>query len=130
MKLFTYELNVVEAYVQKPIGQIIKSISSRESLFGPSAFVDLIQRAQLELTGADISFASPLSSSVTIDSGWIRVRDMFKLYHYENFLYTMRLSGKEIKDYLEYSFVIIISQRLPELTISSMCPNLLAKGLT
>ena len=105
LKQFTPELNVVEAYVQKPMGQITKTISSKESLFGPSAFVDLIQKAQLELTGADISFASPLSSSVTIDSGWIRVRDMFKLYHYENFLYTMRLSGKEIKDYLEYSFV-------------------------
>ena len=104
MSEFIKDLNTVENYVQKPIGEITKTISSKESLFGPSAFVDLIQKAQLELTGADISFASPLSSSVTIDSGWIRVRDLFKLYHYENFLYTMRLSGKEIKDYLEYSF--------------------------
>ena len=104
LKSFTPDLNVVENYVQKPLGQITKTISSKESLFGPSAFVDFIQRAQLELTSADISFASPLSFSATIDSGWIRVRDMFKLYHYENFLYKMSLSGREIKDYLEYSF--------------------------
>jgi 2',3'-cyclic-nucleotide 2'-phosphodiesterase/3'-nucleotidase len=104
MSRFIKDLNTVENYVQKPIGEITKTISSRESLFGPSAFVDLIQKAQLDLTGSDISFASPLSSNATIDSGWIRVRDMFKLYHYENFLYTMSLSGKEIKDYLEYSF--------------------------
>ena len=103
MSRFIKDLNAVENYVQKPIGEITKTISSKESLFGPSAFVDLIQRAQLGLTGADISFASPLSSNATIDSGWIRVRDIFKLYHYENFLYTMSLSGKEINDYLEYS---------------------------
>ena len=104
MSKFLQDLNTVENYVQKPLGEITKSISSKESLFGPSAFIDIIQKAQLELTGADVSFASPLSSKATIDSGWIRVRDMFKLYHYENFLYTMSLSGKEIKDYLEYSF--------------------------
>ena len=104
MSKFITGLNVVENFVQKPLGQMTKTISSKESLFGPSAFIDLIQRAQLELAGADISFASPLSSNAAIDSGWIRVRDMFKLYHYENFLYTMSLSGKEIKDYLEYSF--------------------------
>jgi 2',3'-cyclic-nucleotide 2'-phosphodiesterase/3'-nucleotidase len=104
LKRFTPDLNVVENYVQKPLGQITKTISSKESLFGPSAFIDLIQTAQLELTSADVSFVSPLSSNVTIDSGWIRVRDMFKLYHYENYLYTMSLSGKEIKGYLEFSF--------------------------
>jgi 2',3'-cyclic-nucleotide 2'-phosphodiesterase/3'-nucleotidase len=104
MSEFSLNLIMAENYVQKPLGEIVKSISSKESLFGPSAFVDLIQTAQLELTGADISFVSPLSFNATIDSGWIRVRDMFKLYHYENFLYTMELTGQEIKDYLEYSF--------------------------
>ena len=104
MSKFLRTMNVVENYVQKPLGQLTKSVSSKESLFGPSAFVDLIQTAQLELTGADVSFAAPLSFNASIDSGWIRVKDMFKLYHYENFLYNMELSGKEIKDYLEYSF--------------------------
>jgi 2',3'-cyclic-nucleotide 2'-phosphodiesterase/3'-nucleotidase len=97
-------LNIVKNYVSLPLGQTMKSVSSKESLFGPSGFVDLIHTAQLELTGSDISFVSPLSFNATIDSGWIKVRDMFKLYHYENFLYTMELSGQEIKDYLEYSF--------------------------
>ncbi len=84
--------------------KLIKTVSSKESIFGPSDFVDLIQIAQLDITGADISFVSPLSFNVTIDSGWVRVRDMFNLYKYENFLYTMELSGQEVKDYLEYSF--------------------------
>jgi 2',3'-cyclic-nucleotide 2'-phosphodiesterase/3'-nucleotidase len=32
------------------------------------------------------------------------VKDIFKLYHYENYLYTMRLTGEEIKNYLEFSY--------------------------
>ena len=104
MSKFLLDLNRVENYVVAPLGQIKRTVSSKESIFGPSDFVDLIQIAQLDITGADISFASPLSFNVTLDSGWVRVRDMFNLYKYENFLYTMELTGQEVKDYLEYSF--------------------------
>jgi len=104
MSKFLINLNVVKNYVNKPLGQFKKKISSRESLFGPSAFVDLIHKIQLDITNADISFTSPLSFSSEIDSGWVYVKDVFKLYHYENYLYTMRLSGEEIKNYLEFSY--------------------------
>jgi 2',3'-cyclic-nucleotide 2'-phosphodiesterase/3'-nucleotidase len=104
MSKFTLSLNVIGNYVAKPLGRITRDVTSKESLFGPSEFVDLVHSFQLEKTDADISFVSPLSFNTQIDSGWIRVKDMFKLYRYENFLYTMELSGQEIKDYLEYSF--------------------------
>jgi len=98
MSKFLMNLNIVKNFTETPLGQITKSISSSESLFGPSEFVDLIHTAQLEMTGADISFASPLSFNTTIDSGWIKIKELFKLYHYENYLYTMALTGEEIKD--------------------------------
>ncbi len=104
MSKFLLDLNIVKNFTETPLGQITNSMSSSESLFGPSEFVDLIHTAQLEITGADISFASPLSFNATIDSGWIKIKELFKLYHYENYLYTMALTGEEIQDYLEYSF--------------------------
>jgi 2',3'-cyclic-nucleotide 2'-phosphodiesterase/3'-nucleotidase len=104
MSKFLMNLNVVKNFTETPLGQITQTISSDESLFGPSEFIDLIQTAQLELTGADISFASPLTFNTTIDSGWIKVKELFKLYHYENYLYKMSLTGQEIKDYLEFSY--------------------------
>jgi 2',3'-cyclic-nucleotide 2'-phosphodiesterase/3'-nucleotidase len=64
----------------------------------------MIQTIQLEITGADISFAAPLSFDVKINKGPITVGDMFKLYRFENMLYTMSLSGEEIQKYLEYSY--------------------------
>jgi 2',3'-cyclic-nucleotide 2'-phosphodiesterase/3'-nucleotidase len=104
MSKFLMPLNIVKNFTRTPLGQITETISSGESLFGPSKFVDLIHTAQLNITGADISFASPLSFNASVDSGWIKIAELFKLYRYENYLYTMSLSGEEIDDYLEYSF--------------------------
>jgi len=104
MSKFLMDLNVVKNFTETPLAQITETISSGESLFGPSKFVDLIHTAQLDITNADISFVSPLSFNATIDSGWIKIAELFKLYRYENYLYTMSLSGDEIDEYLEYSF--------------------------
>lgn len=94
----------VKDYVAKPIGTFTRSISTRESMFGDSPFVDLIHRIQLEITDADVSFAAPLSFDAEIHEGDIFVRDTFNLYKYENLLYTMNMTGKQIKDFLEYSY--------------------------
>ena len=64
----------------------------------------MIHSIQLEITRADISFAAPLSFDVQIPEGPITVGDMFKLYRFENMLYTMTLSGEEIQKYLEFSY--------------------------
>lgn len=110
MKKFTPSMNEVKSYVSKPIGVFTEAISTRESLFGNSAFMDIIQSIQLELTGADVSFAAPLSFDTKIDKGTIYVRDMFKLYKFENLLYTMTLTGQEIKDFLEHSYSLWFNQ--------------------
>jgi 2',3'-cyclic-nucleotide 2'-phosphodiesterase / 3'-nucleotidase len=94
----------VKTYVDQVIATSTRAVSSRDSYFGSSAFIDLIHSIQLEITGADISFAAPLSFDVQINEGPVTVGDMFKLYRFENMLYTMTLSGEEIDKYLEYSY--------------------------
>jgi len=94
----------VKTYVDQVIGNSTTSMSSRDSYFGSSAFIDLIHSIQLEITGADISFAAPLSFDVQINEGPVTVSDMFKLYRFENMLYTMTLSGEEVDKYLEFSY--------------------------
>ncbi len=101
---FARQNKVIGAYVDKVIASSSATISSRDAIFGPSAFVDMVHSLQLGITGADISFAAPLSFDVSILKGPVTVGDMFKLYKYENMLYTMTLSGGEIKKYLEYSY--------------------------
>jgi 2',3'-cyclic-nucleotide 2'-phosphodiesterase / 3'-nucleotidase len=105
----------VKNWVDRPVGRLAGTITTRDSMFGDSAFVDLIHRIQLELSAdpsmglkkAQISFAAPLTTDATIPSsadGTMYVRDMFNLYQYENFLYTMDMTGRQIKDFLEYSY--------------------------
>lgn len=94
----------VNKFVSKPVGTISKTISTKDAFFGDSPFIDLIHNLQLKISKADISFAAPFSFDTEINKGTLHVRDMFKLYKYENFLYIIQLSGKEIKDVLEYSY--------------------------
>jgi len=94
----------VNRFTSRTVGTFTDSISTRESMFGNSAFVDLIHTIQLFYTKADISFTAPLSFDANIKKGPVYIRDMFTFYKYENFLYTMKLTGREIKDYLEFSF--------------------------
>ncbi len=101
---FTPQHYIIEGYVNRVIGNSSATISSRDAYFGSSAFVDMIHSIQLEITGADISFAAPLSFDVQVPEGPITVGDMFKLYRFENMLYTMTLSGEEIQKYLEFSY--------------------------
>ena len=104
MEKFKNQFAEVKNYVTRPIGSLTGILSSRESIFGPAAFSDFVNNIQLELTGAQVAFTAPLSMNAKIDKGEVFVGTMFKLYRYENLLYTMQLTGKEIKDYLEYSY--------------------------
>lgn len=111
MQHFSGQMQTVKEYVAERIGTISKTITSKDALDGPSEFIDLIHKLQLELTGADISITAPLSLYAEIDSGDIYVRDMFKLYKYENMLYTMQLTGEEIKNHLEMSYDLWINRQ-------------------
>lgn len=104
MQHFDTPYQTVKRFVSEKIGKIEKTITTQPAYFGPSAFIDLIHSIQLELTGADVSFSAPLSFNAQINQGDIFISDMFNLYKYENLLYTMLLSGKEIKGFLEESY--------------------------
>ncbi|MDR1554115.1 MAG: bifunctional metallophosphatase/5'-nucleotidase [Prevotellaceae bacterium] len=110
MDKFKSNFDAVKQFVSRPIGKFTKSISTRSSFFGASEFIDLIHRIQLDITKADISFTAPLSFDAEISEGDVYVSDMFKLYRYENLLYSMQLTGKEIKDFLEYSYSLWTKQ--------------------
>ncbi len=110
LKTFEKQYQATADFVSRKIGRINKTITTKDAYFGPSAFIDLIHQLQLDITGADVSFCAPLSFAAEIKEGDIYVSDMFNLYKYENMLYTMTLTGKEIKDFLEMSYAIWTNQ--------------------
>lgn len=110
VKRFAPQRETIEAFVSKKIGTFTEDISTRPAYFGPSAFVDLIHSLQLSISGAEISFVAPLSFDAEIKKGDVSVSDMFNLYKYENMLYVMKLSGKEIKGFLEEAYYLWTNQ--------------------
>lgn len=104
MAHFKAQSDTVKAFTSEVIGYSEAEMKTTPAFFGPSAFIDFIHSMQLSISDADISFAAPLAVDAVIPEGPIHVRDMFKLYRYENLLYVMKLTGQEVKDYLEYSY--------------------------
>ena len=104
MKHFASQYATIQDFVSKKIGRFTETISPRPAYFGSSAFIDFIHSLQLNISGAEISLAAPLSYDTRIKEGDVYVYDMFNLYKYENMLYTMKLSGKEVHDALEMSY--------------------------
>ena len=100
----------IKIWVERDIGELNTKLTSDEAMFGDSYFLSFIHNLQFEIAKkelgekADISFAAPLSKDAVLNVGKVKVRDMFNLYPYENFFYVMRLTGKQIKDIMEYSY--------------------------
>ncbi len=104
IRRFESDVSEILEFSNKPVGKLGNTIHSIEALFGSAPFADLVHQVQLDITGADISFTAPLSFDITLREGTLRTKDFFALYQYENYLYTMELSGQEIKDHLEFSY--------------------------
>ena len=100
---FSRELEIITRYLDDTITWLSREMSGADALFGPSPMLSLIHKVQLDLSGADISFSAPLSINEPLEAGPLLVSDMFKLYRFENMLYSMRLSGSEIDAFLEFA---------------------------
>ncbi|MBQ9655678.1 MAG: 5'-nucleotidase C-terminal domain-containing protein [Prevotella sp.] len=104
VKHFQPQMDSVQAFVNRQIGTFAKTIRSRDAFFGSAPFCDYIHELQLEHTGADISFNAPLQFNTEIKAGPVTVSDMFKLYRYENQIYVLRMTGREVRQMLEMSY--------------------------
>ena len=96
-------------YQEQEVAVLPVKISPEEALKGSCLWVDEIHRCQfdvIERNGmhADISLAAPLSRRYELEPGMLKVEDFFKWYPFENSLALMRMTGREVKAHLEYSF--------------------------
>lgn len=117
-----YEEATWNDYLLLPIGKASGDFSAANLGTAPSAFMDLINRVQIwgayDNTGlntaddpsddvpAQLSISAPLTSGNAanlIPAGDIKLGDMFSLYRYENWFYQIRMTGKEVRTWLEYA---------------------------
>jgi 2',3'-cyclic-nucleotide 2'-phosphodiesterase/3'-nucleotidase len=110
MNHFADDISRLQAYTSKPVGNFATSVNTSDAFFGSSSFIDLVLNLQLKITGADIAFNAPQLMNATINAGPVTTADMFNLYKYENKLYVMKMTGAEIKNYLEMSYALWTNQ--------------------
>jgi 2',3'-cyclic-nucleotide 2'-phosphodiesterase/3'-nucleotidase len=98
-----------KAYQEETVAELPLNIGSDDTFTGSCLWVDEIHRCQFETVEAegihaDISMAAPLGAGKTIEGGTLKVSDFFTWYPFENSLSVMAMTGKEVKDFLEYAY--------------------------
>jgi 2',3'-cyclic-nucleotide 2'-phosphodiesterase/3'-nucleotidase len=79
-------------------------LDTKDAYAGMNEYMNLIHTISLSCKPAQISFAAPLTYNGHVDAGTLIYNDLFTIYPFENQLYVVKMTGKEIKNYLEYSY--------------------------
>ena len=102
--LFRPEFEAVKAFTLKEVGELKTDLVTRESFCGMSDYMNLIHTLSLSCAPAQISFAAPLTFNGHVKAGTLVYNDLFTIYPFENQLFVVKMTGEEIKNYLELSY--------------------------
>ncbi len=103
----------VIAYVNSVVGTSTEELSAARAPVEDVPIIDFVNFVQADavkqgLTGGDaslpvLSIAAPFNRQATFPSGNVTIRDVAGLYIYDNTLLGVKVTGQQVKDYLEYS---------------------------
>ncbi len=104
----------VVGYVNSPIGTSTTAMSAQRAVVEDVAAIDFVNYVQADavhtaLAGtpdADLpvlSIAAPFNRGAAIPAGQVTLRDVAGLYIYDNTLLGVKVTGAQVKDYLEFS---------------------------
>ena len=103
-KAFQKDYEAVKAFTLREVGELKTDLNLSDAFAGMSDYLNLIHTVSLGCEPAQISVAAPLTQRGVIKAGKLVFNDLFTLYQYENQLFVIKMSGKEVKDYLEASY--------------------------
>src|SRR4051812_7736734 len=91
------------AWVTAPIGRTTASWRADSSRVVDTPLIDLILETERKATGADLASTAAFSLDASLDSGTITAARLQALYPYDNTLRVVRITGRQLRDYLEHS---------------------------
>ena len=97
-----YQAKTLE-YTSTVLGQSTGEYKGNKQITEPTEIMELINKVQAGAAGTQLSIAAPLSLSAYIPMGNITIKDIMGVYVYENFLYGVKMTGKQVKDWMEYT---------------------------
>lgn len=106
-------------YLDSIVGRTDFDIDWKEAVCGPSYLTDYFNSVIFRSSSCEIALASPYDIPIRIPAGDVRIRDVLRLYPFENQITTLMLKGSDVVRILEGA-----SSRWMN-TISNACDTLL-----
>ena len=85
------------------VGTAAPGFDARYARVQDSPLLDFINEVQRRKTGAQLSTAAVFDVQAGIPEGEVHLRDVAGVYPYENTLRAVRISGQQLREYLEHS---------------------------
>jgi len=103
LALMKTDIDAVNKAVETKIGTSTGEFTGINQQIVDSALMDLVQKTQMFYGKADISIAASFNESSRIPKGDVKVKDINGIYIYENWLNVIEMTGKQLKDYIEFN---------------------------
>ena len=91
------------AYVSAPLATTTSNWVARNERVEDTPLMDLINAVQLERTGSQLSAVSAFNTDIGLTAGPISLAQIAAIYPVENTLVVIRVTGKQLREFLEYS---------------------------
>jgi 2',3'-cyclic-nucleotide 2'-phosphodiesterase (5'-nucleotidase family) len=90
-------------YVTTPIGSSPERWTTDSARVKDTPLIDFILETERKAAGSDLASTAAFSTEVVMGPGPITIAQVAQLYPYDNTLRAVRISGKQLRDYLEFS---------------------------
>ena len=102
--MFHDDYLAVKEFTTREVGELKVDLATSDAYRGQCDYLNLVHTLSITCPPAQISFAAPLTYNGFVKAGKLIYNDLFTIYPFENQLYVIKMTGKEIKDYLEASY--------------------------
>lgn len=94
---------LVRGWNTAPLGESTAEMRATLARVRPTTIINWVNEVQRQRAGAELSSTAPFDTRAGWDAGPVRLAHLAQLYPYENTLRAVRISGADLRAYLEQS---------------------------
>jgi len=113
----------VRAWARTPIGLALGPMRAGAARAEPDPILAFVQEVQRRRTGAELSAASVFDLRAGFDADTIRIAHVLALYPFDNTLRAVRMSGSQLKAYLEWSARYFLVDPVGRIALNDSVPG-------
>jgi 2',3'-cyclic-nucleotide 2'-phosphodiesterase/3'-nucleotidase len=95
--------DAARAWATRPVGRSAAAMTAARARLEDTPVIDFINAVQRERTGADLSASAAFDTRGALPAGNVSLADLASIYPYDNTLKAVRISGADLRAFLEHS---------------------------